>query len=509
LSLGLNCPTHSQLFHTIYDAAGNQTKALLGNGISQKYKYDQAGRLVKVKDDLGNTITTYTYGVGRQRLITQDGSESSNLRTYYMWDGGSVATEYTENDGASTTPSWQKNYVYMGGRLLSTIETGGYNSSGQPVERIYYHHADRLGTRLVTNSANTSYFEQATLPYGTALDAESSGATNRRFTSYDRSVITGLDYAVNRFYDSTEGRFTQVDPKGMGAVSRRDPQTLNMYSYTANDPINRLDPNGLDFGFGGGGPQLTKGIGGGSGFRWERPNLGPGGTPVFNPGAGSGIGGRPSLPGGIFGPGGTVGINPGAGLGLGFAEGSVGLPSSNRLMSAFLSVLASAFQGGGRPVDNCRDMAKDAQRMANDAMDGRNNYAALKHFNKSFSRKYTGKAIGDGPLGMADMAMGGSSDQKRADFGQRGFHPRFRDSVYTDDSDDQTHHFAAYFSGGISGHKNSLLIHRQFDRDNPGDLALADQAEALGTYIRENPGELQNVGKHITETICEGKAVPQ
>jgi RHS repeat-associated protein len=230
-----------------YDAAGNQTKALLGNGISQKYKYDQAGRLVKVKDDLGNTITTYTYGIGRERLITQDGSESSNLRTYYMWGGASVATEYTENDGASTAPSWQKNYVYMGGRLLSTIETGGYNSSGQPVEKIYYHHADRLGTRLVTNSANTSYFEQATLPYGTALDAESSGATNRRFTSYDRSVITGLDYAVNRFYDPTQGRFTTVDPLEMGASTLTDPQTLNQFTYSGNDPVNRIDPDGLRF----------------------------------------------------------------------------------------------------------------------------------------------------------------------------------------------------------------------------------------------------------------------
>jgi RHS repeat-associated protein len=58
-----------------------------------------------------------------------------------------------------------------------------------------------------------------------------------------------LDYAVNRHYSSAQGRFTQVDPIGMGASSLSDPQTLNMYAYCANDPINHVDPNGLFFGW--------------------------------------------------------------------------------------------------------------------------------------------------------------------------------------------------------------------------------------------------------------------
>ena len=54
--------------------------------------------------------------------------------------------------------------------------------------------------------------------------------TNRRFTNYDRSATTGLDYPVNRQYDSRQGRSTQVDPLGMAGASLADPQTLNMYS---------------------------------------------------------------------------------------------------------------------------------------------------------------------------------------------------------------------------------------------------------------------------------------
>jgi RHS repeat-associated protein len=59
--------------------------------------------------------------------------------------------------------------------------------------------------------------------------------------------VTGLDYAVNRQYDSQQGRFTQVDPIGMGAANISDPQTLNMYTYCGNDPVNFTDPSGLFF----------------------------------------------------------------------------------------------------------------------------------------------------------------------------------------------------------------------------------------------------------------------
>jgi len=59
--------------------------------------------------------------------------------------------------------------------------------------------------------------------------------------------VTGLDYAINRHYDSLQGRFTQVDPIGMGATDLSDPQTLNLYSYCANDPVNHTDPSGLFF----------------------------------------------------------------------------------------------------------------------------------------------------------------------------------------------------------------------------------------------------------------------
>jgi len=220
-----------------YDAAGNQTRTLRSDGSAQRYQYDAANRLVIVRDDYAYTIATYTYDHDSQRIIAEEGG----LRTYYASEGGLVMAEFTES-GGSITPAWSKSYIYLGSRLLSVLEPNG--SGG---ERVQYHHPDRLGTRLITNGQDTASFEQVSLPFGTALNSESTGATNRRFTSYERSAMTRLDYAVNRHYDSQQGRFTQVDPIGMESASLENPQTLNLYAYCTNDPINHTDPNGLGF----------------------------------------------------------------------------------------------------------------------------------------------------------------------------------------------------------------------------------------------------------------------
>lgn len=222
-----------------YDAAGNQTRAQRAGGAWQRFVYDAAGRLVRVKDDAGNTLAIYRYGAGNERLLTQEGSDTSNQRTYYAWGDSGIIAEYVESDSAPSTPAWNKSYVYLNGRLLATLQPGG------GADRLFFYHPDQLGTRLISDSLIGTVSEQVTLPFGNELSAESTTSSNRRFTSYDRSPSTGLDYAVNRHYDPWQGRFTQADPVGMRAASLDDPQSLNLYAYCGNDPVNRLDPDGL------------------------------------------------------------------------------------------------------------------------------------------------------------------------------------------------------------------------------------------------------------------------
>src|SRR5262245_21138542 len=178
-------------------------------------------------------------------------SVEGGVTKYFAWAGEMIIAEYEEL--GETALQWKMSYVYLGGKLLATTS----RSSGTETR---FHHPDRLGTRLVTDSLGDVVSEQLNLPFGTMLPfTQTYGGENsyqhptlsnpskKRFTSYDRSDATLLDYAVNRFYSSQQGRFTQVDPIGMSAVSLSDPQTLNMYAYCGNDPINNEDPRGLFF----------------------------------------------------------------------------------------------------------------------------------------------------------------------------------------------------------------------------------------------------------------------
>ena len=219
-----------------YDVAGNQTRALAQDGVNWlRFEYDAANRLVEIKQDNGTQIQSQQFGGGNDRLSLTD--HVSNQKTYYA-DG---AVEYTEFGGNGILV-WTKSLIYFGGSVLSTI-----TPNGQGGEYTEYNHPDRLGTRLVTNQPGGTSYEQVHLPFGNGLDAESTGSTGRRFTSYERSARTGLDYAQNRTYDPKQGRFTQVDPIGMGSVTLSNPQTLNLYAYCTNDPVNYVDPSGLGF----------------------------------------------------------------------------------------------------------------------------------------------------------------------------------------------------------------------------------------------------------------------
>ena len=182
------------------------------------WRRDAAGRLIRVRDDGGAELARYVYDATEERLISQEGE----VQTYYAWSGSAVVAEYVEVSRA-TQPVWAKQYVYLDGRLLATIQP-----SASRGERVEYAHPDRLRTRLVTNNEDEGYYEQVTMPYGVALDVESTGASCRRFSTYDRSSVTSIDYAINRHCDPQQGRFAQVDSLGMKSVDLMSQQIFRM-----------------------------------------------------------------------------------------------------------------------------------------------------------------------------------------------------------------------------------------------------------------------------------------
>ena len=54
----------------------------------------------------------------------------------------------------------------------------------------------------------------------------------------------GPDYAVQRSYTASAGRFYTPDPAGMKGQTQENPTSWNMYVYANDDPVNFNDPKG-------------------------------------------------------------------------------------------------------------------------------------------------------------------------------------------------------------------------------------------------------------------------
>ncbi len=137
--------------------------------------------------------------------------------------------------------------LWLNGILLAEWDVTGSAqnySVAIPSTAIQYYFTDHLGsTRAMTQANGTVCFLSEYYPYGQELNTSSSCSTNYKFTGYERDTETGIDYAFARYYNPHVGRFMSGDPLG-GDIS--DPQTLNRYTYTRNNPINLIDMSGLD-----------------------------------------------------------------------------------------------------------------------------------------------------------------------------------------------------------------------------------------------------------------------
>ncbi|HKX27213.1 MAG TPA: S8 family serine peptidase [Blastocatellia bacterium] len=212
-----------------YDAAGNMT----GDG-GQTYTYDAASRLKTVTG--GTSSQEYDGDGNRVRHANSQGT------IYYLRSSvlGQPVVEIDPNNG----PYAYRAYVYSPGGQLIALQSyeGGF----------YWSHGDHLGSgRKLTNISGTVVYRGEFDPHGQALyEWSSAGSTllnSHKFTGYERDWAANLDHAKARMYHHNRGRFMQPDPLGLGAADLTNPQSLNLYAYVGNDPVNSVDPNGMDF----------------------------------------------------------------------------------------------------------------------------------------------------------------------------------------------------------------------------------------------------------------------
>jgi RHS repeat-associated protein len=200
-----------------YDADGNCTSvALQGGGTTRTYHWGYNNELLQITYGGGGT-NTFTYdGIGRR--VTKTDSTGSYS---FIYDGDRIIS-----DGHAV-------YTRAGSsRLIS--ERRGNNSQ--------WYHADGLtSARTLTNSSQTTIDTFRYDVWGDLAERTGNTPTPHQFVGalgYERDSDSGLMRLGFRYYDPNIGRFISQDPIQEG---------VNWYVYTENNPVNRVDPSGLDW----------------------------------------------------------------------------------------------------------------------------------------------------------------------------------------------------------------------------------------------------------------------
>jgi RHS repeat-associated protein len=208
-----------------YDANGNVTAMP-----SMTNTYDAANRLTQVMHNSTGT-QQYGYAPDNKRVWHKD-AQNQEFFQYYDVSGkrlGSYRITHLNYLTISyTSPIVAATNVYFGSKMIV--------SEGRTVI------LDRLGSVRLREPAGGCCLPFDRVNYFSYGEGMTSAARN--FATYERSASTGVDYADQRYYSSIQGRFLTPDPIAPG--NPENPSSWNYYQYVFSDPVNYVDPTGLE-----------------------------------------------------------------------------------------------------------------------------------------------------------------------------------------------------------------------------------------------------------------------
>jgi RHS repeat-associated protein len=209
----------------------------------QGYSYDSGGSVTR---DAGGQRFNYDAENHQKEFFTAANQTSTPDATYH-YDGQNRRVKKIV--GSEVTI-----FVYDAlGRLAAEYSTTVASAQDAKVS---YLMADHLGSsrvitdqygRVVSRKDFAAFGDEIITPQrvgGAGGNGYDPPNIRQDYTGYERDAESDLEFAQARYYSSSHGRFTSVDPMTASATIK-NPQTFNRYSYVINSPYQFVDPLGL------------------------------------------------------------------------------------------------------------------------------------------------------------------------------------------------------------------------------------------------------------------------
>ncbi len=262
-----------------YISGKNKLDTIAANSHTYNYTHDVNGNIIQ---EDSNRFFTYDYADRLKSFFIQAGTSEPSIYSQYFYDaagtrikkitrtqyGGIKTTvyidgifEHTKEDAAADSipnliiGSWvvgstiggEQNILHImdGSSRVATKRIG--DALGDTTPDIKYYLEDHLGSsNLVLSTTSSLISAEEYYPFG-ETSFGSYSKKRYRYNGKEKDEESGLYYFNARYYNAWTCRFMSIDPMAL-KNSNKTP-----YNYCSNNPINRVDPSGMDDGPKGGG----------------------------------------------------------------------------------------------------------------------------------------------------------------------------------------------------------------------------------------------------------------